>query len=524
MRCRQTRRGFLTTAATAGAVMGTGQWANSLSLSSASAEESQVTPDLVRFSPDIEPIVRLIEETPREKCVDVLIEQLRRGLPYRVFLAALYLANIRTNEVDHPLAVLHSAHELSLDLPVQERLLPLFVALDSFQVHRRGTDRALGVKPPTGKLPAAEHAVAELHAAMQAFDRERAERAIVSLWRHHGVARVAEPLWHYGARDWTFIGHFAIWAANCWRPLPVIGWEHVEPILRVVVTSLVGEDQMLRGQPYASNCEHVAKAKTAVPADWADGVPDVGLTKELLSLVRERRSDEACRLAAAQLIEGKAKAGAIWDAVHLAAGEMILCAQKNSEPLHANTAANALHYAFRVSGDVGNRLLILLQAVGWMCLYRSALARKGWLKEAKQITEIEAIDIPERQETAIEDILSQLSFGASERPTPDAIPGWKGAQFNHQPWRDEAARKVFAFASRFSDSQRLVLEAFRLLPLKADWDPHRIKFPLAAWENVGWVSSAWRPHLLAAASYSFLGADALDTDLAKQVREALRRL
>jgi hypothetical protein len=524
MRWRQTRRGFLSTAATAGAIVGAGPWANSLSLSLAGAEASQVTPDLVRFSPDIEPLVRLIEETPRDKCVEVFCEQLRRGLPYRVFLAALYLANIRTSEVDHPLAVLHSAHELSLDLPVQERLLPLFVALDSFKVHRPGNDRGSGLKPLTGNLPAAEHAEAELHAAMRAFDRERAERAVVALWRHHGMARVAEPLWHYGARDWTFIGHFAIWAANCWRPLPVIGWQQAEPILRVVTTSLVGEDQMLRGQPYAANCEHVAKAKTTLPADWADSVPDVGLTKELLSLIRERRTDEACQLAARQLSEGKAKAGAIWDAIHLAAGEMILCAQKNSEPLHANTAANALHYAFRASGDAGNRLLILLQAVGWMCLYRSALARKGWLKEAKQLTEIEAVDLPQREDAAVEDILSQLSFGAGNPPTPDAIPGWKGAQFNHQPWRYQAACKVFAFARRFSDSQRLVREAFRLLPRKADWDPHRIKFPLAACENVDWVSSEWRPHLLAAASCSFLGADALDTDLAQQVREALRGL
>jgi hypothetical protein len=59
---------------------------------------------------------------------------------------------------------------------------------------------------------------------------------------------------------------------------------------------------------------------------------------------------------------------------------------------------------------------------------------------------------------------------------------------------------------------------------QADWDPHGIKFPIGAAESYGWVSSEWRPHMLAAASYVFLGADALDTDLTKQVREALRRL
>jgi hypothetical protein len=78
---------------TAGAAVGLGEWTK---LSPATADEAKVTPDLVRFSPDIEPIVRLIEETPREKCVAMMIGQLQKGLPYRNFLAGLYLANIRT--------------------------------------------------------------------------------------------------------------------------------------------------------------------------------------------------------------------------------------------------------------------------------------------------------------------------------------------------------------------------------------------------------------------------------------------
>jgi hypothetical protein len=35
-------------------------------------------PATMRFGPDLEPIVRLIEETPREKCVAVFIDQSRR--------------------------------------------------------------------------------------------------------------------------------------------------------------------------------------------------------------------------------------------------------------------------------------------------------------------------------------------------------------------------------------------------------------------------------------------------------------
>src|SRR5262249_24889436 len=158
------------------------------------------------------------------------------GLPYRRFLAALYLANIRTGMVDHPLAVLHSVNQLTLDLPVQERLLPGFWALDSFKAPRFVPK----LKALTGKLPSVQHAEEELHAGMNTYDSERAERAIAVLARTQGAARVAEVLWHYGARDWYFIGHQAIWAANCWRVLETIGWQHAAPVLRVVLTNIMG--------------------------------------------------------------------------------------------------------------------------------------------------------------------------------------------------------------------------------------------------------------------------------------------
>src|SRR5207237_9704153 len=100
----------------------------------AKADQPKVAPDLVRFTPQIEPVVRLIEETPREKCSRLMLEQLRKGLPYRNFLAALYLANIRTGIVNPPLAVLHSANELAWDLPLSERLVTMLWALDRLEI------------------------------------------------------------------------------------------------------------------------------------------------------------------------------------------------------------------------------------------------------------------------------------------------------------------------------------------------------------------------------------------------------
>jgi hypothetical protein len=229
-------------------------------------------------------------------------------------------------------------------------------------------------------------------------------------------------------------------------------------------------------------------------------------------------------LVVARLVGGKLRAGAVWDAVHLAAGEMMMCAHKGPEPGHSYTASNALHYAFQASADPSNRLLALLQAVGWLFHFRENMADKGWLKEPKRIDDLAGLKIRDTPEAASGEILAQLSFGPGGKPTADPTPGFRGIGFNHCAWRDDAARRAFSYAKRFPDPQPLVRAAYRLLPLKADWDPHRIKFPVGAWENYQWVSPEWRPHLLAAASYVFLGADALDTDLTKQVRAALRKL
>src|SRR5579864_5846759 len=98
-----TRRIFLKCAALAGSAA-VSDWSRLLEISPACAADATVTPQLVRFTPDLEPIVRLIEQTKRLDCPAMMIKQLQDGLPYRIFLAALFLANLRTGIVDHPLA------------------------------------------------------------------------------------------------------------------------------------------------------------------------------------------------------------------------------------------------------------------------------------------------------------------------------------------------------------------------------------------------------------------------------------
>jgi hypothetical protein len=519
MALRPSRRGFLQAATTAGAAAGLCPWASIAPLSPASAAQHQVAPDLVRFSPDIEPIVRLIEETPQEKCVAAMIEQLRRGLPYRNFVAALYLAAIRAarwhgsgmHAFDHSAYVVHSAYQLALDLPPGEQLLPAFFALISFKGMQKAYPGRTGTPELTGTLPAAEHAASELRAGMDGWDSERAERAVVALARSRGRSEVLESLWSYAGRTWGFIGHMPILVASSARLLETIGWQHAEPILRYVVQGLAGwgkeHDSHADMQPYWSNQPRVERAAGNLPADWAVRRANEGLTQDLVALLRDSKADAACDLAVTELTSGRAKAGAVWDAVHLAAGELLLCSkpfnprgQTNGDALHANTAVNALHYAFRASGRPDTRLLLLMQGLAWLPLYRKLIIEKQLFIPAIDLTRLIAAELPATPESAIEAILASRT---------------------QQP--HDAARLAFAFGQKHPP-QPLLNAARRLLPMKSTGDPHDIKFPVAIFEDLDLISGPWRPHLLAAAVLSFWCPDRPDNPRMEEARDAIRGL
>jgi hypothetical protein len=512
----QTRRHFLQTGAIAGTALGLGTFA---ALGPANADEAKVTPDLVRFGPDIEPVVRLIERTPQDQCVAAVVEQLRKGLPYRHFLAALYLAAIRAarwhgdgiHGYDHSAYVVHSAYQLSLDLPAGEQLLPAFYALTGFKGGQKAYPNKKGTPELTGKLPAADKALDELHTALREWDSERAERAIVALARSKGSAEVLEPLWHYAGRDWGFIGHMAILVANSCRLLETIGWQHAEHVLRYVVQGLAGwgpgHAHHPDVQPYWANLQRIEKVIRRLPGNWAEDQGNAGLTRDLLTLLREGKGGEACDLAVRHLTDGTVRAGAVWDAVHLAAGELVLSSKPhnawrpiNSAALHSNTAANALHYAFRASDKEDTRLLLTLQAVAWLNLYRQGIIRGKCLVRPVDITALTGAELPERPEAAIDTILA----------TRTAQP-------------HEAARLAFAFAQRYRP-EPLLRAARRLMPVKSSGDPHDIKFPVAIFEDLDLASPGWRPHLVAAASFSFWGSERPDLPVMQKVREAVGKL
>ncbi len=92
---RTSRRSFLQTTATGGALLGLGDFAFLSSLPSVSAEEAAPRPGVVQFRPEIEPLVRLLEDTPRGRLLEEIAQRVKKGLSYQQVVTALQLAGVQ---------------------------------------------------------------------------------------------------------------------------------------------------------------------------------------------------------------------------------------------------------------------------------------------------------------------------------------------------------------------------------------------------------------------------------------------
>src|SRR5260370_25442926 len=88
MTMRTDRRRFLQASATAGALVGLGDLGFLSRLHPVSADEATLNPKVVRLEPEIEPLVRLLEETPRERLLEEVAGRVRKGTADRDVLAA----------------------------------------------------------------------------------------------------------------------------------------------------------------------------------------------------------------------------------------------------------------------------------------------------------------------------------------------------------------------------------------------------------------------------------------------------
>jgi hypothetical protein len=399
----------------------------------------------------------------------------------------------------HAVLVVNSAHLASLAASDTDRWLPLFWALDNFKNSQAQNVREGGwVMPPVEEsaLPAPDQARRRFGEAMDGWDETGADAAAAQLARVAGTTEVFELLWRYGARDFRDIGHKAIYAANAWRTLQVIGWEHAEPIVRSLAFALLARGNVNPAQadeaadrPWRRNLERVKQVR----AGWPAGKRDDGATAELMATLRAGSPDDACAKVVA-LLNGGVGAASLWDAVLNGAGELI-ARKPGLIGIHCITSANALHFAGQTSGSDETRLLMLLQAAAFMTMFREAM---GAQIADVRLDQWKPAEGAATGPAAIEEIFSEVSRD-----------------------RAAAAHKTLDYLQAGGSPEELMTAARRLIFLKGR-DAHDYKFSSAALEDTYHVSPPWRNLYLATSMFNLHGSGDKDNPLVTRTRGALQ--
>lgn len=498
------RRSFLRSTAGAGSAAAFAELGWLGRLPSVSGAEATIPTDLVALHSEIEPLVRLLEETPRERVLEEVASRILRGLSYREVLAALLLAGVRRVQPRpvgfkfHAVLVVNSAHLASLASPDSERWLPIFWAIDQFKSSQSANEREgnwhLG--------PVDEAAVPPGHRAREAFldamdrwDESAADAAIVGLARTASSNELFEIFARYGIRDFRDIGHKAIYVANSFRTLEVIGWHHAEPVLRSLAYALLdrtgdrvnpAEADLPADRPFRRNLEIVKDIR----ADWFDGKADAGAARELLETARSGAPDDTGGLALKLLNAGVAPR-TIFESLFDGAGERLV-RNPGILSLHAVTFTNAVHYTWHRVQDDETRRLLLLQNAAFLPLFR-----RDEKADASRIDALEPLATEATGEEAVAEIFAEVG-------------------------RDRllAARKVLGYLRANPDPGPFLDAARRLVFLKGT-NSHDYKFSSAVLEDQAALSPTSRNRLLAASVFYFRGTGEKDNGLVSRIREAL---
>jgi hypothetical protein len=471
-----------------------------------SAAEARLPAKLVQLHPDIEPLVLLLEKTPRERVLEEVASRIKRGTSYREVLAALQLAGVRNIQPRpvgfkfHAVLVVNSAHLASLASPDTDRWLPIFWAIDAFKSSQaqdvQQGDWAMGAIDEAA-VPKSGQAKQALIDALENWDEAAADAAIVGLYRTAGAHEIYQVLCRYGARDFRELGHKEIYTANSFRCLEAIGWQHGEPILRSLVFAMLdrvgakenpSKADLPADRPYRRNLERVKEIR----AGWRDGKPDAEATRELLAVIRDGSANDTSAKVIELLNKGVAPQS-LWDALFDGAGELLM-RQPGIAAIHATTFTNACHYSFQHTRDEETRKLLLLQNAAFLPLFR------GGKDDGHHLDTLEPVALKATGGAAVEEIFADVSGDRASKL--------------------RAAQKILAYLNDNPDPKPLADAARRLIFLKGR-DSHDYKYSSAVLEDYAFLAPQWRNRYLAASVFNLKGSGDKDNDLVQRTRAAL---
>ena len=402
-----TRREFLADVGRGMLVASLGTAAFDLGLAPASAAEGA---DALDFG-KLEPLAALLQDTPTNKLMSVLVEKLKSGTDLRTLVAAGSLANAREfggrhYEGYHTFMALAPAYEMAKELPEKERPLPVLKVLyrNATHIQAQGGRKNEVLKPVKPvPVPAGKVGGEVLQESTRKHDRVTAEGHFATL-AQGGPEDAFNHVMYCVADDINV--HRVVLAWRSWAMLDFTGREHAHTLLRQSVQFACSEN----------NSGRVSAIQTVLPKlmdqyklagkkpGTRDG--DDAWVEAMAKVVYGSGRDKAADAVAAALAEGFSPA-CISDAINLAANQLLLndpgrpqangpkqkgSVHGDSVGLHASDAANAWRNIAKVSN---NRNTIAALVVG---AYHTAGQNGRHLSEPFHTPELEKIKTKDAKE------------------------------------------------------------------------------------------------------------------------------
>jgi hypothetical protein len=301
--------------------------ASDLGLASALAED---TPEALSFGP-LEPLVCLMQETPVNRLLPVLTDQLHLGKDLRMLTAAAALANARTFGGEdyvgfHTMMALAPALHMSQELPTELQALPVFKVLyrNTNRIQERGgrKEEVLHVVKPAASSGSGSGGEL-LREAVRHKEVDQAEQTFARLAQGTPEDALNDLL--FAVDDNTEV-HRVVLPYRAWDLLGLIGKEQAHTLLRQSVRYCVKAESWPR--PAVSDESRALLPKMLedhkllgrTPGDkkaedaWIDSMSQT---------IFKSSPAQAAEAAAAALAEGMSPA-ALGEAITLAANQLIL--------------------------------------------------------------------------------------------------------------------------------------------------------------------------------------------------------
>lgn len=314
-----------------------------------------------------EPLAALLQDTPKEKLMGVLVQKIKGGLDLRTLTAAGSLANAREfggKHYDgyHTFMAMAPAYEMARQLPEAQKPLPVLKVLYRNATHIQAKGgRKNEELHPVAPIPVPEGKVAGemLQHLTRKGDPKTAESVFAS------VQDSPEDAFNhilYAVADDINV-HRTVLAWRSWAMLDFCGKEHAHTLLRQSVLFCCNENRNGRQSQIQTLLPKLVDQHKLAGKKLGTREGDTAWVEALAKVVYGKNREKAADAVAAAIAEGFSPAS-ITEAISLAANHLLLCdkgrtkavgpkgigsVHGDSVGLHASDAANAWRQIARVS-------------------------------------------------------------------------------------------------------------------------------------------------------------------------------